>query len=49
MTEMERELLALLDLIEVEEDSTLASQRLDIVISHGYELVFGEEISSRIQ
>lgn len=46
---MEQELLALLDLIEVEEDSTLALQRHDIVISHGYKFVVREEISYRKQ
>lgn len=36
MTEFEKQLLALLDLIEIEEDHTLASQRFDIAEQHGY-------------
>ena len=49
MSEFEKELLALLDLIEVSEDSTLASQRFDLAGKYGYEVVFGEKISSEFK
>ena len=49
MSELERELLALLDLIEVTGDSTLASQRHDIVIKHGYTFHVGQPVSGRKQ
>ena len=48
MDDMARELLALLDLIEVNEDPALASQRFDIAEKHGYEVEFGQEISGEI-
>ncbi len=46
MTEFERELIALLDLIDVTKDATLAVQRHDICEKYGYEVVLGEKISS---
>lgn len=49
MSELEKELLTLLDLIEVTGDSTLASQRHDIVIKHGYTFEWGHEVSGELQ
>ena len=49
MTDLERDLLILLDLIEAEENWELAAQRLAIVESYGYLVVVGEEISGRKQ
>ena len=46
MTEMEKKLLALLDLIEVEEDHTLASQRFEIAEEFGYMIEFTGELAS---
>ena len=49
MTEFERKLIALLDLIEVQEDSTLARQRFDLAEEFGYTVVItGEIISGEI-
>ncbi len=41
------EILTLLDLIEVNDDPNLASQRFDIAEKYGIEVVFGEPISGR--
>ncbi len=49
MDEMTSELLALLDRIEVEEDLSLTSQRFDIAEKYGMRVVFGEEVSGRMQ
>ena len=49
MTEMEKELLALLDLIEITEDSTLATQRFDIAEKYGYVVIIGEKTTSKLQ
>ncbi len=49
MTDLERELLALLDLIEVSGDSTLPSQRHDIMIKHGYTFHLGQPVSGKVQ
>jgi len=49
MSELERELLALLDLIEVTGDPKLASQRHDIFIKHGYTFEAAHEVSGEIQ
>jgi len=48
MDDMTRELLALLDLIEVNDDPSLASQRFDIAEKHGYEVEIGQEVSKEI-
>lgn len=45
MTELEIELLTLLDLIEVNDDASLASNRFEIVEKHGYAFVPGIETS----
>ena len=45
MSDIERELLALLDRIEVEEDYTLATQRFAIFENHGYTFSWGFEAS----
>jgi len=42
------EMLALLDRIEIEEDSSLASQRHDIAEKHGLTVEFGEQTSGAI-
>ena len=42
------EILSLLDLIEIEEDASLASQRHDIAEKHGMTVVIGEPISGMI-
>lgn len=46
--EFVEEILTLLDLIEIEEDSKLAGQRFDIGRKHGFTIVFGEPISGRL-
>lgn len=42
------EILTLLDRIEIEEDSTLASQRFDIGRKYGLTVEYGEPISGRL-
>ena len=42
MDQMTKDLLDLLDRIETEEDSLLATQRFDIVERHGYVVSFDE-------
>ncbi len=42
------EILTLLDLIEIEEDSSLAGQRFAIGEKHGLTIEFGEKISGRM-
>lgn len=42
------EILTLLDRIEIENNSSLASQRFDIAEKHGFEVVIGESISGAI-
>ncbi len=44
--EFVREILTLLDRIEVEEDHTLASQRFDIAEKHGFTVIFKKEGNS---
>lgn len=39
------EILTLLDLIEIEDDASLASQRFDIARKHGITVEFREQIS----
>lgn len=46
MTDFEHKLVALLDRIEVEEDSTLASQRFALAEEQGYTVVITGEIVS---
>lgn len=48
MDELTQELLTLLDRIEVDDDPSLASQRFDIVKKYGWEIEFGEIVSSEI-
>ena len=48
-TELTSELMTLLDLIEVREDSTLANQRFDIMEKYGFEIEYGLKISGRQQ
>lgn len=49
MTIMERELLALLDRIEIADDPTLASQRFDIAEKHGYTVEICQKTSGELQ
>lgn len=48
MDDMTRELLTLLDLIEVNADPELAGQRFDIAEKYGYKVEFGQEVSAAI-
>jgi hypothetical protein len=41
------ELLSLLDLIDVQEDASLAIQRHEIAEKYGFEVVIGEPLSGR--
>lgn len=47
-TEFVQEILTLLDLIEVDEDHTLARQRFRIAEKHGMTVVIGEPISDSL-
>ncbi len=49
MTELEQLLLSLLDRIEVEDDSSLAVLRFDIVERFGYTYSFGFPVSDQLQ
>ncbi len=42
------EILALLDRIEIEDDTSLTSKRFDIAEKHGLTVVFGEPVSGRV-
>ena len=42
------EILTLLDLIELQDDASLAVQRHDIAKNHGFKVTYGDDISGLI-